>query len=70
TIFGVHYPLRNIRICQTVLRRRLLLFNVFYITYCINDMQQALAKHQIIHRNTTTPGEHAPAQAAEQTNQP
>ncbi|MDU7883822.1 MAG: DUF4234 domain-containing protein [Klebsiella michiganensis] len=46
------------------------LFNVFYITYCINDMQQALAKHQIIHRNTTTPGEHAPAQAAEQTNQP
>ncbi len=25
TIFGVHYPLRNIRICQTVLRRRLLL---------------------------------------------
>ena len=24
TIFGVHYPLRNIRICQTVLRRRLL----------------------------------------------
>ncbi|HIA8381984.1 TPA: DUF2345 domain-containing protein, partial [Klebsiella pneumoniae] len=23
TIFGVHYPLRNIRICQTVLRRRL-----------------------------------------------
>ncbi|WP_222859446.1 hypothetical protein, partial [Klebsiella oxytoca] len=26
TIFGVHYPLRNFRICQTVLRRRLLLF--------------------------------------------
>ncbi|CAB5599950.1 Bacteriophage tail assembly protein [Citrobacter werkmanii] len=25
TIFGVHYPLRNIRICQTVLRRRLLM---------------------------------------------
>ncbi|WP_407302199.1 DNA repair protein RadC [Raoultella planticola] len=24
TIFGVHYPLRNFRICQTVLRRRLL----------------------------------------------
>jgi hypothetical protein len=23
TIFGVHYPLRNFRICQTVLRRRL-----------------------------------------------
>ncbi|WP_243394954.1 copper homeostasis periplasmic binding protein CopC [Klebsiella pneumoniae] len=22
-MFGVHYPLRNIRICQTVLRRRL-----------------------------------------------
>ncbi|EEW7865213.1 IS66 family insertion sequence hypothetical protein, partial [Escherichia coli] len=23
TIFGVHYSLRNFRICQTVLRRRL-----------------------------------------------
>ncbi|MDP1265144.1 transposase, partial [Klebsiella pneumoniae] len=28
TIFGVHYPLRNIKICQTVLRRRLPLNNV------------------------------------------
>ncbi|OLR86408.1 hypothetical protein BUE81_15735, partial [Escherichia coli] len=28
TIFGVHYSLRNFRICQTVLRRRL------RITFC------------------------------------
>ncbi|MES5369268.1 HlyD family secretion protein, partial [Klebsiella pneumoniae] len=27
TIFGVHYPLRNIRICQTVLRRRLHIYS-------------------------------------------
>ena len=30
TIFGVHYPLRNIRICQTVLRRRLHLIRQEY----------------------------------------
>ncbi|MFX3205992.1 hypothetical protein V6119_24790, partial [Klebsiella pneumoniae] len=29
TIFGVHYPLRNIRICQTVLRRRLRFIEVW-----------------------------------------
>ncbi|MFV2266886.1 hypothetical protein, partial [Escherichia coli] len=35
TIFGVHYSLRNFRICQTVLRRRLpfILFSrIFYYT--------------------------------------
>lgn len=30
------------------------IFNVFYITYCINDMQQALTKHQI-HGATAAP---------------
>jgi len=30
------------------------LLNVFYITYCINDMPQALAKHRIIHQQTQT----------------
>lgn len=28
------------------------IFNVFYIMYCINDLPQALAKHQIIYGNT------------------
>lgn len=45
------------------------LFNVFYITYCINDMQQTLAKHQIIHGTATTSNESAPAQE-ELPNQP
>lgn len=45
------------------------IFNVYYITYCINDMQQALAKHQIIHGAITTPSASAPVQA-EQPNQP
>ncbi|ASW62833.1 hypothetical protein PA45B_A016 (plasmid) [Escherichia coli] len=30
TIFGVHYSLRNFRICQTVLRRRLLFTRKFH----------------------------------------
>ncbi|HFT7230079.1 TPA: DUF4234 domain-containing protein [Klebsiella pneumoniae] len=29
-------------------------FNVFYITWCINDMPQALAKHRIIHQQIQT----------------
>ena len=29
-------------------------FNVFYITWCINDMPQALAKHRIIHQHLQT----------------
>ncbi|HBY9715002.1 TPA: DUF4234 domain-containing protein [Klebsiella aerogenes] len=29
-------------------------FNVFYITRCINDMPQALAKHRIIHQQVQT----------------
>jgi hypothetical protein len=33
TIFGVHYPLRNFRICQTVLRRRLLPLLIAGTTY-------------------------------------
>ena len=31
--------------------------NVFYITYCINDMPQALAKHRIIHGQAPVPPE-------------
>lgn len=30
------------------------IFNVFYIMYCINDLPQALAKHQIIYGNTSS----------------
>ncbi|MGX6560632.1 ECs_2282 family putative zinc-binding protein [Klebsiella pneumoniae] len=40
TIFGVHYPLRNIRICQTVLRRRL------------PECGQALTFNDILHVET------------------
>lgn len=37
------------------------IFNVYYVNYCINDMQQALAKHQIIHgAHTATPPAAAP----------
>lgn len=28
-----------------------MIFNVYYINYCINDMPEALAKHQIIHQS-------------------
>ncbi|MGA4650101.1 hypothetical protein ACK6WK_22305 [Citrobacter portucalensis] len=64
-----HYALNTFRFDLKINAFYTVLFNVFYITYCINDMQQALAKHQIIHGTTATPNEPAPA-GAEQTNQP
>ncbi|MGZ9834290.1 hypothetical protein ACXYST_21235, partial [Escherichia coli] len=42
TIFGVHYSLRNFRICQTVLRRRLR-FVKPYVKTNKNDMAAAEA---------------------------
>lgn len=45
------------------------LFNVFYITYCINDMPQAQAKHRMIHGTAATSNGSAPAQE-ELPNQP
>ena len=47
-----HYVLNTFRFDLKMNAFYTVLFNVFYITYCINDMQQALAKHQIIHGNT------------------
>lgn len=47
-----HYALNAFRFDLKMNAFYTMLFNVFYITYCINDMQQALAKHQIIHGNT------------------
>ncbi|TBL69061.1 hypothetical protein [Hafnia alvei] len=44
-----HYALNTFRFDLKMNAFYTVLFNVFYITYCINDMQQALAKHQIIH---------------------
>ena len=34
------------------------IFNVFYITYCINVMPEALQKHKIIHGDIQSPKEH------------
>jgi hypothetical protein len=36
------------------------LFNVFYINWCINDMPQALAKHRIIHQQLQAPSDIPP----------
>ncbi|ULH13670.1 DUF4234 domain-containing protein [Serratia marcescens] len=44
-----HYALNTFRFDLKMNAFYTVAFNVFYITYCINDMQQALAKHQIIH---------------------
>ncbi|MEI9667972.1 IS3 family transposase, partial [Klebsiella variicola] len=41
TIFGVHYPLRNIRICQTVLRRRLQKERIRKRIYKTRDLARA-----------------------------
>lgn len=62
-----HYALNTFRFDLKMNAFYTVLFNVFYITYCINDMQQALAKHQIIHGTPATSNEPAPA-GAEQAN--
>ncbi|HHN8661758.1 hypothetical protein SL85_05344, partial [Klebsiella pneumoniae] len=41
TIFGVHYPLRNFRICQTVLRRRLQKERIRKRIYKTRDLARA-----------------------------
>lgn len=64
-----HYALNAFRFNLKMNFIYTVLFNVFYIAYCINDMQQALANHQIIHGTTATSNASAPAQT-EQTNQP
>lgn len=47
------------------------IFSVYYINYCINDMQQALAKHQIIHGATAAPAApQAPATTTTTTQPP
>lgn len=50
-----HYALNTFRFDLKMNAFYTVIFTVFYITYCINDMQQALAKHRIIHGATTTP---------------
>ncbi|MCK6826120.1 hypothetical protein L8Q94_22615, partial [Enterobacter kobei] len=59
TIFGVHYPLRNIRICQTVLRRRLPLFRaVRYSSDSEKDVApQPLLDHVSHFSATMTPAD-------------
>ncbi|AUT95585.1 TPA: DUF4234 domain-containing protein [Citrobacter freundii] len=47
-----HYTLNTFRFDLKMNAFYTVIFNIFYITYCVNDMQQALAKHQIIHGNT------------------
>jgi len=44
-----HYALNTFRFDLKMNAFYTVLFNVFYITWCINDMPQALAKHRIIH---------------------
>ncbi|EIX7809406.1 DUF4234 domain-containing protein [Salmonella enterica] len=50
-----HYALNTFRFDLKMNAFYTVIFTVFYITYCINDMQQALAKHRIIYGATTTP---------------
>ncbi|WP_329911824.1 DUF4234 domain-containing protein [Serratia quinivorans] len=64
-----HYALNTFRFDLKMNAFYTVLFNVFYITYCINDMPQALAKHRIIHGTAATSNESAPA-PAEPTHQP
>ncbi|CAI1115644.1 DUF4234 domain-containing protein [Serratia proteamaculans] len=63
-----HYALNTFRFDLKMNAFYTVLFNVFYITYCINDMSQALAKHRIIH-GTATSTRSAPVQD-ERANQP
>ncbi|MDX6983113.1 hypothetical protein SJ256_19810, partial [Citrobacter freundii] len=46
TIFGVHYPLRNIRICQTVLRRRLRLRYAYSVDVMNYHMKRGFTKEE------------------------
>ncbi len=58
-----HYALNTFQFDLKMNAFYTVLFNVFYITYCINDMQQAQAKHQIIH-GARAAAPSAPLQAA------
>ncbi len=49
-----HYALTTFRFDLKMNAFWTVLFNVFYITWCINDMPQALAKHRIIHQQIQT----------------
>ncbi|WP_049191998.1 hypothetical protein, partial [Serratia marcescens] len=52
-----HYALNTFRFDLRMNAFYTVAFNVFYITYCINDMPQALAKHRIIHGQAPVPPE-------------
>ncbi|MDU3304253.1 MAG: hypothetical protein E7E83_22950, partial [Enterobacter ludwigii] len=66
-----HYALNTFRFDLKMNAGYTVLFNVFYITYCINDMPQALAKHRIIHGATAAPvAPQAPATTATTTQPP
>ena len=52
-----HYSLNTFRFDLKMNAFYTVAFNIFYITYCINDMQQALAKHRIIHGQAPVPPE-------------
>lgn len=45
-----HYALNTFHFDLKMNAFYTVLLNVFYVTYCINDMPQALAKHRIIHQ--------------------
>lgn len=45
-----HYALNTFHFDLKMNAFYTVVFNVFYITYCINAMPQALAKHRIIHQ--------------------
>lgn len=55
-----HYALNTFRFDLKMNAFYTVLFNVFYITYCINDMPQALAKHRIIHQHIQTTSDTPP----------
>lgn len=61
-----HYALNTFRFDLKMNAFYTVLFSVYYVTYCINDMQQALAKHQIIHGKPQS----APAGEAQTTQPP
>ncbi|STR23082.1 DUF4234 domain-containing protein [Klebsiella oxytoca] len=46
-----HYALNTFHFDLKMNAFYTVVFNIFYITYCINDMPQALAKHRIIHQS-------------------
>ncbi|KLP44166.1 DUF4234 domain-containing protein [Enterobacter ludwigii] len=55
-----HYALNTFRFDLKMNAFYTVAFNVFYITYCINDMPQALAKHRIIHQHIQTTSDTPP----------